>query len=143
VTVRPWETRPKAGDIVQCRFPEDKLGHPGPKDRPALVIAVEADPEDGSASIVRVAYGTSRDVERRYPGEMTVLATDPMAGLDRDTKFDLGNTVRLPFDTEWFAPSPSRRFGDHPKRGALDLKDPKLKRALQAAILEAKEAGRL
>ena len=143
MTVRPWATRPKAGDIVQCRFPEDILGQPGPKDRPALVIAVEADPEDGSASIVRVAYGTSQDVERRYPGEMTVRATDPKAGLDRDTKFDLGNTVRLPFDTEWFAPSPSRRFGDHPKRGALNLKDPTLKRALQAAILEAKEAGRL
>jgi hypothetical protein len=68
---------------------------------------------------------------------------DPKAGLDRDTKFDLGNTVRLPFDTDWFAPSPNRRFGDHPKRGTLSLKDPKRRRALQAAILEANEAGRL
>jgi hypothetical protein len=33
-----------------------------------------------------------------------------------------------------------RRFGDHPKRGILNLR---LKNALQAAILEARDAGRL
>lgn len=143
MSARPWAPRPKAGDIVQCRFPESRLETAGPKDRPGLVIEVEADPEDDPASIVRVAYGTSQDVEQRYPGELTVRANDPKAGLDRDTKFDLGNTTRLPFDTEWFAPSPNRRFGDHPKRGILNLQDLKLKRALQAAILEAKEAGRL
>jgi mRNA-degrading endonuclease toxin of MazEF toxin-antitoxin module len=143
MTSRPWVPRPKAGDIVQCRFPERKVGIPGPKDRPALVIEVEADPEGESASIVRVAYGTSQDVEKRYPGEFTIRATDPKAGLDRDTKFDLGNTARLSFDSEWFALSPTRRFGEHPKRGTLNLKDPKLKRALQAAIIEAKDAGRL
>jgi mRNA-degrading endonuclease toxin of MazEF toxin-antitoxin module len=140
---RPWAPRPRAGDIVECRFPESEVGTPGPKDRPALVVQVEEDPEDESASIVRVAYGTSQDVEQRYPGELTVRATDPKAGLDRDTKFDLGKTVRLPFDTEWFTPSPNRRFGEHPKRGTLNLRDHKLKRALQAAILEAKKAGRL
>lgn len=142
MTPRPWAPRPKAGDIVECRFPESKLGTPGPKDRPALVVEVE-DSENESASIVRVAYGTSQAVDRRYPGEFTVRATDPKAGLDRDTKFDVGNTVRLPFDADWFASSPNRRFGDHPKRGTLNLKDENLKRALQAAILEAKEAGRL
>jgi hypothetical protein len=52
-------------------------------------------------------------------------------------------TRALPFDTEWFAASPTRRFGNHPKRGALNLKDQTLKRALQAAVFEAKEAGRL
>jgi mRNA-degrading endonuclease toxin of MazEF toxin-antitoxin module len=143
MTPRPWAPRPKAGDIVECRFPESEVGTPGPKDRPALVVQVEQDPEDESASIVRVAYGTSQDVEQRYPGEITIRATDPKAGLDRDTKFDLANTVRLSFDTGWFAPSPNRRFGEHPKRGILNLKDQKLKRALQAAILEAKDAGRL
>lgn len=143
MTTRPWAPRPKAGDIVQCRFPESKAGMPGPKDRPALVIEVEEDPDGESASIVRVAYGTSQDVDQRYPGELTIRAADPKAGLDRDTKFDLGNAVRLPFDSEWFAPSPNQRFGDHPKRGVLNLKDDKLKRVLQAAILEAKEAGRL
>jgi hypothetical protein len=143
MSTRPWAPQPKAGDVVQCRFPEGKVGTPGPKDRPALVIEVEEDLEAKSASIVRVAYGTSQDIAQCYPGEFTVRATDPKAGLDRDTKFDLGNTVRLPFDSEWFAPSPNRRFGNHPKRGVLNLQDDKLKRALQSAILEAKEAGRL
>ena len=124
MTARPWAPRPKAGDIVQCRFPESE----GPKDRPALVVDVEEAPDDESASIVRVAYGTSQDVEQRYPGEFTIRATDPKAGLGRDTKFDLGNTVRLSFDNEWFAPSPNRRFSEHPKRGTLKLKDQKLKR---------------
>jgi mRNA-degrading endonuclease toxin of MazEF toxin-antitoxin module len=140
---RPWAPRPKAGDIVQCRFPEGEVGVPGPKDRPALVLEVEEDLEREEASIVRVAYGTSQGVEKRYAGEFTIRATDQKAGLDRDTKFDLGNTVRLSFDTEWFAASPNRSFGDHPKRGVLNLKDQQLKRALQAAILEAKDAGRL
>ena len=101
------------------------------------------DPEAPSASIVWVAYGTSQNVEDRYPGELTIRASNQRAGLDRDTKFDLGNTVRLPFDTEWFAPAPNRASDEHPKRGALDLRDAELKRALQAAILEAKTAGRL
>lgn len=105
MTARPWAPRPKAGDIVQCRFPESEVGIPGPKDRPALVVEVEKDPEGESASIVRVAYGTSQDVEQRYPGELTIRATDPKAGLDRDTKFDLGNTMRLSFDSEWFTPA--------------------------------------
>jgi mRNA-degrading endonuclease toxin of MazEF toxin-antitoxin module len=143
MTSHPWVPRPKAGDIVQCRFPESKVGLPGPKDRPALIVEVEEDPENKSASIVLVAYGTSQDVDERYPGEITVRATDAKAGLNRDTKFDLANTVRLAFDAEWFAPSPNRRFGEHPKRGALNLQDLKLKRALQAAIVEAKRAGRL
>lgn len=143
MTADTWTPKPKAGDIVQCRFPQSKLAIPGPKDRPALVIEVEEDPDHKSAAIVRVAYGTSQGVEQRYPGELTVRATDAKAGLDRDTKFDLGNTVRLRFDTDWFAGSPNRRFGQHPKRGILNLKDQKLKRALQAAILEAKQAGRL
>lgn len=143
MTARPWAPRPRAGDIVQCRFPKSEGRIPGPKDRPVLIVEVEEDPEDESASIVRVAYGTSQDIEQRYPGEFTIRATDPKAGLGQDTKFDLGNTVRLSFDSEWFARSPNRRFGEHPKRGTLNLKDQKLKRALQAAILEAKNAGRL
>ncbi|MFN0313648.1 MAG: type II toxin-antitoxin system PemK/MazF family toxin [Burkholderiales bacterium] len=134
---------PKAGDIVQCRFPQGASNKPGPKDRPGLVIEVEEDPEDARGCIVRIAYGTSQDTEQRYPGEITIRATDPKAGLSKDTKFDLGNTIRLPFNSQWFATAPSRPFGDHPKRGVLNLQDLNLKRMLQAAIAEAKEARRL
>jgi len=91
--------------------------------------------EVGNRGAARLSYSAGR-----CPA---VRATDPKAGLDRDTKFDLGKSVRLPFDREWFAPSPNGCFGDHPKRGILNLKGEKLKRALQAAILEARKAGRL
>jgi mRNA-degrading endonuclease toxin of MazEF toxin-antitoxin module len=134
---------PKAGDILQCRFPETIRGKPGPKVRPGLVIEVEEYLQEDTACVVRIAYGISQEVEQRYPGEFTVRAADLTAGLDKDTKFDVGKTVRLPFNDDWFAPAPSRRFGDYPKRGILNLQDLKLKRALQAAIREAREAGRL
>ena len=142
MSARPWRPWAAAGDIVQCRFPEGKAGIPGPKDRPALVLEVEEDPENSEDCIVRVAYGTSQGISRRFPGEFTVASNDPSAGLDRDTKFDLGNSVRLRFDDDWFAAAPARR-PKHPKRGALDIRNPKIKRALQAAIIEARAAGRL
>jgi hypothetical protein len=80
MTARPWAPKPKAGGIVQCRFPETKVGTPGPKDRPALVIEVEDDSQDPAASIVRVAYGTSQDVEQRYAGEFAIRAADRRRG---------------------------------------------------------------
>jgi len=135
---------PKAGDIVQCRFPQDKIRQPGPKERPALVIDVEEyELPDGSTEVfVTVAYGTSENVDDRHPGELKIENNDPHAGLSLDTKFDIGNRVKLPFDDEWFAPSPNRRFGDHPKRGKLDTDDNNLKRRLSSAISELKKAPR-
>ncbi len=143
MTPSPWVPRPNAGDIVQCRFPQQTSSTPGPKERPGLVLEVEEDPQNASACIVRVAYGTSQDAHQCYPGEFTVPATDSKAGLSRDTKFDLGNSVRLPFDDRWFAQVRGGRFGVHPKRGFLNTKDAKIKRALQTALIEAKAAGRL
>lgn len=47
---------PTPGDIVWCHFPiTANLGNPGPKPRPALVIAVS--PEH---HVVKVVYGTSQ-----------------------------------------------------------------------------------
>jgi len=134
---------PKAGDIVQCRFPQDRIRQPGPKERPALVIEVEEyELPDGSSEVfVSVAYGTSVDVNNCHPGEIKIESSDPHAGLSLDTKFDIGNRVKLPFDSEWFAPSPNRRFGDHPKRGKLNVDDNNLKRRLSSAISELKKAA--
>src|SRR3990172_844822 len=139
-----YYSSPKAGDIVQCRFPQDKIRQPGPKERPALVIDVEEyELPGGSAEIfVTVAYGTSEDVDHRHPGEIKIESSDPHAGLGLDTKFDIGNRVKLPFDDEWFARSPNRRFGDHPKRGMLDTADIHLKRRLSSAVAELKQAAR-
>lgn len=135
---------PKAGDIVQCRFPQDKIPQPGPKERPALVIEVEEyELPDGSIEVfVTVAYGTSEDVDNCHPGELKVESSNRDAGLGLDTKFNLGNRVKLPFDTEWFTPSPNKRFGDHPKRGILNTADDTLKRRLSSAIAELKSAER-
>ena len=135
---------PKAGDIVQCRFPQDKVRQPGPKERPALVIEVEEyELPDGSIEVfVTVAYGTSEGVDNCHPGELKIDSGDPHAGLSLDTKFDIGNRVKLPFDDQWFAPSPNKRFGDHPKRGILNTADGDLKRSLSSAITELKKAAR-
>ena len=134
----------KAGDVVQCRFPQNKIRQPGPKQRAALVIDVEEyELPDGSSDIfVTVAYGTSEDVDNCHPGELKIESSDPHAGLGLDTKFVIGNRVKLPFDDAWFAPSPNRRFGVHPKRGKLNLDDDDLKRRLSSAIAELKQAGR-
>ena len=139
-----YYSSPKAGDIVQCRFPQDKIRQPGPKERPALVIDVEEyELPDGATEIfVTVAYGTSEDVDNCHPGELKIESSDPHAGLSLDTKFDIGNRVKLPFDDEWFAPLPNRRFSVHPKRGKLNLDDSELKRRLSSAIAELKKAGR-
>lgn len=136
---------PKAGDIVQCRFPQDKIRQPGPKERPALVIDVEEyELPNGSTEVfVTVAYGTSEDVDNCHPGELNIKCSDPHAGLSLDTKFDIGNRVKLPFDDEWFAPSLNRRFGAHPKRGSFNLNDNNLKRRLSSAITELKNTGRI
>ena len=139
-----YYSSPKAGDIVQCRFPQDKIRQPGPKERPALVIDVEEyELPDGSTEVfVTVAYGTSEDVDNCHPGELKIESSDPHAGLSFDTKFDIGNRVKLPFDDEWFAPWPNGRFGVHPKRGKLNIDDSNLKRRLSSAIAELKKAGR-
>ena len=109
-----------------------------------MVVDVEEyELPDGSTEVfVTVAYGTSEDVDDCHPGELKIESSDPHAGLGFDTKFDIGNRVKLPFDDEWFAPSPNRRFGDHPKRGKLDIGDISLKRRLSSAISELKKAAR-
>ena len=135
---------PKPGDIVQCRFPEGKISKPGPKERPALVIGVEMheQPNGLPEVFVDVAYGTSEDVNNCYPGEIKIEQSDPRTGLGFDTKFDLGNRCKLPFDEEWFTPSATRRFGSHPKRGSIDATDIALKGRLSSAVMELKKAAR-
>ena len=135
---------PKPGDIVQCRFPQDKVRQLGQKERPALVCDVEEyELPDGSPEVfVEVAYGTSEDVDNCHPGEIKIRSSDSRTGLSLDTKFDLGNRCKLPFDDEWFAPSPNKRFGEHPKRGILDTADADLKRRLSSAVAELKRTSR-
>jgi hypothetical protein len=131
-----WYPAPAPGDIVWCRFPERQLPGPGPKARPALVIAVR---ELEGRPIAVVAYGTSKKVDRLYPGEFAISAADgpafDAAGLSAPTKFDLSRTFELDFNSHWFAVSPGAPHGQNPRLGLLH---PSLVRRARAAHDAAK-----
>lgn len=94
---------PAPGDIVWCCFPE-VIGTPGPKLRPALVVAVSS--QDHAVIVV---YGTSQKTNRIYPTEFVIDPADAgyaVSGLSFRTKFDMDRELKLPFDSDWFAPAP-------------------------------------
>ena len=130
-----WWAEPTAGDIVWCHFPDDI--HPRPKPRPALILVVFDD--DAPRFEVRVVYGTSQRTTTLYRGEFSILrernpTAYAMAGLSYDTKFDLKQTLDLPYTTEWFSVPPAAPHGQSPKLGTLH---PSLVRALEAAYRAA------
>jgi hypothetical protein len=57
-------------------------------------------------------------------------AADQAAGLSYDTKFDLKQTIDLPYTTKWFSVPPAAPHGQSPKLGTLH---PSLVLALEAA----------
>lgn len=131
-----WRCEPAAGDIVWCHFP-DSIS-PRAKPRPALIIAVFDD--NAPQFDVRVVYGTSQRTTVLHRGEFSILrernsTAFETAGLSYDTKFDLKQTVDLPYTTDWFSVPPSAPFGQTPKLGLLH---PSLIRALEAAYRAAK-----
>ena len=112
---------PEPGDIVWCRFPERPRDKPGPKSRPALVREV-TQLVDGIE--VQVAYGTTQKLGRLHAGEFAIRKPDnpaayTLAGLSYDTKFDLANTLSLPWDSTFFAVPRDARHGQIPKLGSL------------------------
>lgn len=129
-----WDI-PDPGDIVWCRFPQRPRDAPGPKPRPALVVAV-AEHEDGIA--VTVAYGTSQKLDRLAAGEFAIRKAEnktayEMAGLSYDTKFDLRNRVELPWDDTFFTVPPNPTHGQTPKLGSLHIAmEPALRAAAKA-----------
>jgi hypothetical protein len=130
-----WWGLPTAGEIVWCHFPDNV--NPRPKPRPALVLNVfdEGAPEFS----VEVAYGTSQRTTSLHCGEFAILrdchpAAYAAAGLSYDTKFNLRQTVVLPFNTEWFSVPPTAPHGQTPMLGTLH---PSLMRAVEAAFRAA------
>ena len=124
-------TLPEAGDIVWCRFPEEAMGRPGPKPRPALVADVGTLRGDPA---VEAIYGTSQKLERLYAGEFAIRPDDGVAyrvsGLSRATKFDMSHSVFLPYNDVWFGVPPGAPHGQTPKLGILH---PSLMHRAQAA----------
>lgn len=107
--------------MVWCRFPELPKRSPGPKPRPALVLEV-IEREDGPE--VAVVYGTSQRVDKLSTGEFAITrlghaAAYKAAGLSHDTKFDFKQTVRLPWNDEFFAVPPGAPNGQTPLLGTL------------------------
>ena len=124
---RYFDPLPAPGDIVWCLFPE-AVGHPGPKPRPALVLAVAP-----QHKAITVAYGTSQKTDRLYPTEFLVDPSDPnfeLTGLSVPTKFDMGNQVHIPFNSDWVAKAPSALPNTPlPKLGVLPANFVKMARA--------------
>jgi hypothetical protein len=135
-----WFSPPNPGDIVWCRFPHSGLPGPGPKPRPALVLKVG---ENKGLPVVVAAYGTSRKVDKLYPGEFAILPTDraalETAGLSTPTKFNLGRAFELDFNDVWFAVPPGAPCGQTPRLGILH---PSLVRRAKAAHDAAMRAAR-
>jgi hypothetical protein len=126
-----WWAEPTAGEMVWCHFPDDV--HPRLKPRPALILAVFDD--DAPPFTVQVAYGTSQRTTTLHRGEFSILRDHnrtayEAAGLSYDTKFDLKQTLDLPYTTQWFSVPPAAPHGQTPKLGTLH---PSLVRAVQAA----------
>lgn len=126
-----WWDEPTAGEIVWCHFPD--YIRPRPKPRPALVLAVFDD--DAPEFVVEVAYGTSQRTTELHGGEFAIHrdrnpAAFRAAGLSYDTKFDLRQTVVLPYNAEWFSVPPAAPHGQKPLLGTLH---PSLMRAVEAA----------
>ena len=127
-----WWDEPTAGEIVWCHFPNDI--DPRPKPRPALILSVFDD--NAPEFWVEVAYGTSQRTTELHRGEFSILrdrnpAAYRAAGLSFDTKFDLKQTVTLPYNAEWFSVPSAAPHGQKPTLGTLH---PSLVRALEAAF---------
>ena len=115
-----WWPEPAAGDIVWCHFPDNI--HPKPKPRPGLIVSTTED--DEGKIFVSVAYGTSQKTNRLFSGEFRITKIEhPVAynsaGLSYDTKFDLKNTLELPFNEVYFSVPPNAPHGQIPKLGTL------------------------
>ena len=123
---------PAPGDIVWCSFPELPDVDPGPKPRPALVMAVESREGGG---VVSVVYGTSQHVTRLKTGEFAIAQTQnpaayALAGLAYDTKFDFKVVIELAWSERYFKVLPKNRHTNNPKIGTL-----------HATVLHAVEAA--
>lgn len=131
---------PSPGDIVWCRFPEDARLKPAPKPRPVLILAVGVHEDDERLPMVRIAAGTSRKVtpDKVYPWELLIESDGSSAfqasGLSYTTKFNIRNTLELPYTSTFFEPPPLRPYGSVPKLGSLHAS---YMSALRAAFAKA------
>lgn len=102
----PIEEAPTYGSIVWTRFPEVK-GVPGPKCRPALVLATGLNQKHAPEyATVQVAYGTSNLKLDRPVSQLHLIVQNISAlnqfRLPQTTRFDLDQIIWLPWSSRWF-----------------------------------------
>ncbi|TJY57197.1 hypothetical protein E4T66_17460 [Sinimarinibacterium sp. CAU 1509] len=132
--------KPTAGDVVLCKFPQDlRSPSPGPKSRPAIILKVFEPAASAPATFrVQVCYATTNR-QRLFDHEFEITRAGhavefESAGLSGDTKFDLLQSVLVPYDSDWFELPNFPQYGPVPKLGILHpLSVPRLLRAQRAA----------
>lgn len=134
----PVEEAPEYGSIVWTRFPEE-VGKPGPKPRPALVLATGLnDKHKPPYATLQVAYGTSnlkldRPISKTHLIIQNVVSLNQMR-LPQATRFDLDHIIWLPWSSRFFEPRPGNLT---PKIGELSqtyIQKLELLKAVRAAM---------
>lgn len=101
-------TVPPKLSIVWCAFPDHLFPErPGPKNRPALVLAARyADDPPANRFVVRVVYGTSKLKSDKRPHDFTIenYGMRLMCRLPQATRFDLDQVAWLPWARPYFEP---------------------------------------
>lgn len=116
----PIEEAPEYGSIVWTRFPES-VGKPGPKCRPALVLATGLnDKHKPPFASLQVAYGTSKlkldqPISKTHLIVQNIVALNQMR-LPQATRFDLDHIIWLPWSSRFFE---ARKGNLTPKIGDL------------------------
>lgn len=105
----PASTVPNALDIVWGRFYySERPGVPGPMCHPCLVLSVTQNRPSEFA--VNVVYGTSQ-IEKYERSQHFVISNATklkVAGLNKETLFNLGRSAYLPWSDRWFEPIDER-----------------------------------
>jgi hypothetical protein len=95
---------------------------------------------EGGKRAVRVAYGTSKNVNEKFRGEFEITPDDGIAfalsGLSLPTKFNLRKWFFLEYTDRWFRVPANPRHGQTPKLGTLHSS---LMRRAEAAYAAAAE----
>lgn len=121
-----WTTNIEIGDILYCLFPFNKeTKEPGPFAH--YVLVVDIDNGNGRLPIhLTVAYGTSKKTGEDEIYQSELLVTEDRCdsfdetGLEKPTKFDLQNTITLPYEKKYFIKNPKKNLYN-PKQGAIDF----------------------
>lgn len=104
------DTLPDPFDVVWCNFPfHNTPGVPGVTPHPGLVFNVN-EYKPGLFS-VQIAYGTGTVKHGKRPHDFVVSNWNELhlAGLCKETRFDLDRVKWLMWDSDWFiSPDPKR-----------------------------------